>query len=280
LWMAGGIFAFTSMAVFGRTILTELDTFELMLYRSIIGVAIMGSVVVITRRPGAIRTKRPVLHLIRNLSHFTGQNLWFFALTLIPLAPVFALEFTSPIWVMLLATVFLGEKLTPTRIGVIALGFLGVLIVVRPGGGADPFGLVIAALAAIGFAGSIVTTKLLTRTESVVTILFWLTGMQVVFGLITACIDGQIAWPSAAVWPSVVAVGIAGLVAHTCLTKALSLAPATIVVPMDFARLPVAAILGVLIYAEALDPFVFVGAALIFGANYLNLWREARHKAG
>jgi drug/metabolite transporter (DMT)-like permease len=275
-WMIGAILALTSMAVTGRIVLDELDTFELMLYRSIIGVCVMCVVVTLGPGPGSVRTARPGLHLLRNASHFAGQNLWFFALTLIPLSTVFALEFTSPIWVMVLAGVFLGERLTLTRVVALVAGFLGVLVVVRPGTGGDPLGLMTAALAAIGFAGSMVATRSLTSTESVITILFWLTVTQAVFGLVFAGFDGGIAWPSASIWPALVAIGLAGLAAHFCLTTALSLAPATIVVPIDFARLPLAAVLGVILYNEALDPFVILGAALIFGGNYLNIWRESR----
>lgn len=276
VWMIGAIVSLTSMAISGRIVLSELDTFELMLYRSLLGVAIMVGVVVAGPGLGSVRTARPGLHLLRNAAHFAGQNLWFFALTLIPLSTVFALEFTSPIWVMVLAGLFLGERMTITRVAALVLGFLGVLLVVRPGTGGDPFGLVTAALAAIGFAGSMVATRSLTSTESVLTILFWLTVTQAVFGLVFAGFDGQIAWPSPALWPAVAAIGVAGLAAHFCLTTALSLAPATIVVPIDFARLPLAAILGMLLYAEPIDIFVVLGAILIFGGNYLNIWRESR----
>jgi drug/metabolite transporter (DMT)-like permease len=122
----------------------------------------------------------------------------------------------------------------------------------------------------------VLTTKLLTRTETIFCILFWLTIMQAVFGVACAGYDGDIAWPSAATWPFIVMVGVAGLSAHLCLTTALSLAPATVVTPFDFLRLPVIAALGALIYGEALEIWVLVGAALIFAANYLNTWEESR----
>jgi drug/metabolite transporter (DMT)-like permease len=95
--------------------------------------------------------------------------------------------------------------------------------------------------------------------------------MQAVFGIACASWDGDVTWPSLAIWPWVVAISFAGLGAHFCLTKALSLAPAIIVMPFDFARLPIIALIGALAYNEALDPWVFLGAAIIFGSNYLNL---------
>lgn len=275
-WMVGAIVSFTSMAVAGRNVAVELDTFELMMYRSFIGVAI---VLVIASTAGAlhhISTRSMGLHLARNISHFAGQNLWFAALSMIPLAQLFALEFTSPIWVILLAPVFLGERLTPLRGVVAGLGFLGVLIVARPDFANPDPGVILAALAAIGFAGSMIFTKRLTRTESTTCILFWLTMMQAAFGVLCAGWDLDIAWPSLTVWPWVVVVSIAGLAAHFCLTTALGLAPATVVVPLDFARLPVAALLGVVLYGEGLDLWVILGAAIIFGANYMNIALEKR----
>jgi len=170
--------------------------------------------------------------------------------------------------------------LTTTQVvfGLIAavIGFVGILIVTRPSPETFHIGLVTAALAAIGFAGSAVFTRKLTRTETITCILFYLTVMQALMGIAFAGFDGDIALPTAANVPWVVVIAVAGLVAHFCLTTALSLAPATIVMPIDFARLPVIAIVGMLIYAEALDPFVLLGAVLIFGANYFNIWSSTR----
>ncbi len=276
VWMSGAIVSFSTMAIAGRAVLGVLDTFELMMYRSFIGVAVILVVGGWTGRLSEVRFDRLGLHFLRNLCHFAGQNLWFYALGLISLAQLFALEFTSPIWLMVFAALFLGERLTGIRLTALALGFLGALIVARPGTGGDPLGLLIAAMSAVGFAGSIVITKALTRTETIVGILFWLTLMQAGMGLIATGWDGDIAWPPLNLWPWVVLVGCAGLVAHTCLTNALMLAPATVVTPIDFLRLPAIAVVGWAFYAEALDIWVFVGAGLIFAGNYLNIWTEAR----
>ena len=275
-WMTGAILSFSSMAVAGRALSGELDTFEMMMYRSFIGLAVVLSVGLATGKLREVRFDRLPLHLVRNLAHFTGQNLWFYSLSLITLAQVFALEFTSPIWVVILAVVFLGEKLTRIRLLAVLLGFAGALAVARPGAGGDPLGLALAAASAVCFAGSIVSTKMLTQTETILGILFWLTAMQAVMGIVATGWDGDIAWPSAAAWPWVALIGCAGLLAHTCLTNALAVAPATVVTPMDFLRLPVIAMVGMLFYGEALDIWVFVGAALIFSGNYLNIWSESR----
>ncbi len=276
IWMVGAILSFTSMAVAARAISHELDTFEIMLYRSLIGLAIVLAVGRAYGTLGQVQTARLGLHGLRNICHFAGQNLWLFAVTAIPLAQVFALEFTSPVWAMFLAVFVLGERLTRARILTAVLGFAGILIVTEPWGVAIGSGVIAGAVAAIGFAGSAVFTRLLTRNESITSILFWLTAMQAAFGLICAGYDGDIAIPSAASLPGVAVISVAGLVAHFCLTRALSLAPAAVVMPVDFARLPIIATVGVLLYDEPLTATVLIGAAIIFGANYANIVVEQR----
>ena len=276
--MSGAILSFTTMAVAGRAAAFDLDTFEIMFYRSCIGFLVVLAVSSVAGTRRQIRAQKLGLHFIRNLAHFSGQNLWFYAITVIPLAQVFALEFTSPLWVLLLSPFILGEKLTSARILAGILGFIGILIVARPSPESINPGIVTAALAAIGFALSALFTRRLTRTESITCILFWLTLMQIGFGLIAAGYDGDMALPSTQTLPWLVLIGFAGLLAHFCLTSALAIAPATVVVPIDFIRLPAVAIIGALVYGEALDLWVFVGALVIFGANYWNIWMETRAK--
>lgn len=277
LWMIGAIFSFTSMAIAGRALASQFDTFEIMTYRSLLGVLIVVTIAWAAGTLPQIRRDQLGLHLIRNIGHFTGQNLWFYAITMAPLAQVFALEFTSPLWVTMLAPFFLGERLTRTRVLAALAGFVGILIVTRPGTAMmlNP-GLVAAAFAAIAFAATAIFTRLLTRSQSITCILFYLTSMQAVFGLVCAGFDGDIAWPQGTAWAWLTVVGCAGLLAHFCLTKALSMAPASVVMPLDFARLPIIAFVGVALYSEPLEMMVFVGAILIFGANYLNIRVETR----
>ncbi|MBQ1204211.1 MAG: DMT family transporter [Loktanella sp.] len=275
-WMIGAIIAFTTMAIGGRSVSAELDTFELMLYRSLIGIFIVVAIAGYAGRLGDIRAQKLGLHLIRNIVHFIGQNLWFFAIMTIPLAQVFALEFTTPIWVLLLSPLILQERLTGMGLVAALIGFVGILIVARPDPANMSPGLLAAAGCAIFFALSAIYTRKLTRTESVTSILFFLTTSQTVFGLICAGYDGEIAVPSLALMPWVVVISIAGLVAHYCLTKALAIAPASTVMPLDFARLPTIAVVGMLLYGEPLELLVFVGATLIFVGNYINIRHATR----
>ena len=276
LWMTGTITSFSVMAVAGREVSSQLDTFEIMLYRSLVGVIVVCVAAGLFGTWRHIDTTRLGTHTLRNIAHFTGQNLWFYAVTLIPLAQVFALEFTTPIWVILLSPLVLGERLTTVRLTAAALGFAGILIVARPGIAGINAGVITAASCAIFFALTIMMTKRLTRAERITSILFWLTTMQLVLGVLMAGYDGDIAVPDLAAVPWVVLIGIAGLMAHFCLTNALSIAPATVVVPFDFARLPTIAVVGMLVYGEMVDIWVLVGAVVIFAGNYLNIWTETR----
>lgn len=271
LWMIASISAFLAMAVAGREVSTTHDTFEIMTWRSLIGFVIIAGAALATRRTREIKTNRLPAHLWRNAVHFTGQNLWFWALAVIPLGQVFALEFTSPIWVILLAPIFLGEKLTPAKLIAAAFGLTGTIIVARPDFTAFDPGIAAAALAALCFATTNIATKTLTRHESILSIMFWLTLMQLTMGLVMALHDGVFTWPTPQTLPYLLTIGICGLIAHFCLTTALSLAPASVIIPVDFLRLPVAIAIGWLLYGEQLELPVLLGAALILIGILTNL---------
>lgn len=271
IWMIGAILSFSAMAIAGREASLSLDTFEIMMYRSFVGVVVVAVAITVLRRWHMVSTKRLAQHGLRNMAHFTGQNLWFYAVSVIPLAQVFALEFTSPIWVILLAPLLLGEKLTRMRGIAVTLGFIGILIVARPSPSTFNIGLACAAGSAIFFALTNIATKRLTRNESIWSIMFWLTTMQLIMGIIFAGWDLDITLPDAQSLPFILIIGCAGLSAHFCITNALSLAPAALVVPIDFARLPFIALLGWLIYGESVEIWLFVGAALILAGNFINI---------
>jgi len=217
---------------------------------------------------GQIRTRRFGGHLLRNMAHLGGQYGWFLGIALIPLAEVFAIEFTTPIWTAILAALFLGERLTARRLVAIALGFAGVLVILRPGVGIVDPGAVAVLGAALGYAVAYVSTKSLARTESPIAILFYMTVLQLPLTFVAALPEWR--WPSAPMWPWLIVVGVAALTAHYCITQALKRADATIVVPLDFLRLPLIAVIGYFAYAEPLNPFTLLGAALVLAGNYIN----------
>ena len=270
-WMIGAVTSFVAMAIAGREISAEMNTFELMLYRSVIGFIIVVFILARSKQ-GFTQVKATHFnqHIIRNVVHFSGQNLWFYGIAVIPLSQLVAIEFTNPIWVALLAPLLLGESFTRTKIMVALLGFAGVLIVAQPGVQPLSWGHAAGLGAAIGFALNTIMTRKIMRVDTVLCVLFWMTLMQSGFALALS-LPGGIPTPSSQTMPWLAVVAIAGLTAHYCLTTALSLAPATIVAPMEFIRLPIIAILGMVVYSEPLMLSVFIGAGFILAANILNL---------
>lgn len=279
LWMAGALLSFSATAIAVRELAPALGLFDILAARAAAGVAIVGAVALLRRRPLAARRMR--LHLARNLVHWGGNYAWSYGVTLLPLAVVFALEFTTPAWVTLLAVLILRERLTASRVAAVALGFLGVLVVLRPGLAAlQPASLVVLA-AAVMFALTAVATKALTRTESVLSILFWMNLIQLPLNLVAGrlfpalpahAFEGHHAVALAVLC-------IAGLTSHWCLTSAYRRGDAILVMPLDFLRIPLIAVLGWRFYGEPLDPWLFVGAGLIVGGIVWNLAAEARRQA-
>jgi len=278
MWMIGAIFSFTAMAVAAREISQTHDSFEIMAARSIIGLALVLIIGKAVGQLGHISGHRLSGHFWRNIVHFTAQNLWFWSLTMIPLAQVFALEFTSPLWVILLSPLFLGERLTLSKLAAAGLGFAGILIVARPDITNLSPGVLAAAGSALGFAATSILTKRLTRDEAIITILFWLTAFQAVFGILAATYDGQVNWPTAETLPWLGLIGVCGVLAHLSLTSALTLAPASFVMPIDFIRLPLIAVIGAMAYGEAIDPFVLGGGVVIFLGIWISIRAELQER--
>ena len=279
VWMIGAMFSFSLMAVSGRELATSLNTFEIMLFRSIIGFLIVLVIGYFARTLFEIKRGRLGLHFFRNLAHFSGQNLWFLAVASIPFSQLFALEFSTPVWVALLAPLFLGEVLTKQRALAVILGFAGVLIVARPDINQFDFAIIAAVACAICFAGSMMATKKLTSDQSITCILFWLTLMQLAMGLVATVFMGTITFPEGVniIW--IMIVGIGGLTAHFCITNALTLAPAIVVIPLDFMRLPLISVIGFLAYGEAFELPILLGAGVIFIAIMLNLKAEKQRQS-
>jgi drug/metabolite transporter (DMT)-like permease len=185
---------------------------------------------------------------------------------------VVAIEFTMPIWSAALAVVFLGERMGGRKWFAVVLGLVGVAVIVRPRAGELDAGQLIALAAALGFAVSVVLVKSLTRTDAAVTISFWMLVVQSVIGLLPALSVWQ--WPSASGWGWVLVVAFCGTYSHYCFARAMQHADATVVVPMDFLRVPLTALVGWLAYSERLDLATGLGVGLILAGNVLNLVRR------
>jgi drug/metabolite transporter (DMT)-like permease len=271
--MAGAIASFTLMGVAGRELSAEMDTFGILLARGIVGLLV---VLVLLQWNGwhHAKTARPLTHLFRNIVHYGGQFGWFYGIALLPMAQVFALEFTVPLWGLLLAVLALGERLTIPRVIALVLGLLGVLVILRPG--VVPLSVAVLAVlgSAVCYAIAHISTKSLITTDSPLNIIFYMTLMQLPIGIVMAWSTFQI--PSPALWPWVIVVGLTALSAHYCLARALARGDASMVLPLDFLRLPVIAIVAAWLYAESIDVFLFAGAALMIIGNLVSLRAERK----
>ena len=269
--MGGAVLSFTAMAVAVRELQRHMGSFEIVFLRSVV---MLGIVLAMLPRAGiaALRTRKFSLHLWRNLIHFLGQVLWVYSIGALTLATVFAIEFTMPVWTAILAWIFLKERFTFPRLVMLTLGLAGVLVIVRPGGS----GFQVAALAMIVgslcYASSFIFTKRLSSTDSALAVLFWMAVIQTPVSLVAAV--PQWVTPVPADLPWILGIGVGSFTAHYCMTRAMKLVDAMVAVPIDFARLPLIAVVGALAYGEAFDPLVLVGAGLIFAGTYYSLSRE------
>lgn len=269
MWMAGWLLQLLVIAIAGREALRELNVFQVMEFRSTIGFVLLLPLVYRAGGLARLRTRRPFQHIVRNLVHYGAQLGWFLALTLIPLGEVVAIEFTTPIWTAILATAFLGERMNGGKILAVVLGLIGVIVIVRPGLSAVNVGQLIALVAAVAFGISIAMVKSLTRTDTALQIIFWMTVVQSIAGFIPAVAVWT--WPSTTAWGWLLIVAFCGTFSHYCMARAMLYADATVVVPMDFLRVPLTATAGWLLYAERMDTLSVLGAVLILGGNLLNL---------
>lgn len=269
LWMTGWLTLMLGIMVAGRTAQRELNVFQIMELRAVIGLLLLYPLVYRAGGLSSVRTSVIGQHIGRNLSHYSAQAAWLLALTMIPLGQLIAIEFTMPIWIVILAAIFLNERITTTKALSVVLGLIGVVVIVRPSlDHVDP-GQLIALATAVGFAVSFIMVKNLTRHDSVLTIIFWMVVIQGIMGLVPALVVWR--WPSPEIWGWLVIIAICGTFSHFCVTKAMTYADATVVVPMDFLRVPLAALVGWLVYSEQIDAWTAVGALLILFCNLVNL---------
>ena len=278
-WMLGALLSFSALAVSIRVLASMLNVFEVLAVRSAFASFILIALVYL--RPQlrhGLYPRRMTAHTARAAIHLASQYGWALAVLQLPLAMVFALEFTSPVWICLLAPIFLRERMTVNRIATIVLGFAGVLIILRPGLETVQFASLLVLAAALGYAIFNLITKKLTGTETTFAIVFWMNILQFPMTLIFSdpLFFMHIGWERL---PAAIAVGVSGLSAHFCLTKAFQSGDASVVMPFDFLRIPIIAVVGWAFYGEALDIFVFAGAAVIVAGVAWNLRAEAKYRS-
>jgi drug/metabolite transporter (DMT)-like permease len=275
LWMVGALLSFSVMAVSIRELSRAgLSIFEILAIRSGVALFVLLTLLAVRKdlRVHAL-PRRMGLNLFRNTVHYASQYSWALSLTMLPLATVFALEFTMPAWTAILAVWFLHERMTPSRLGVVILGLIGVLVILRPGiAGFNPAAILVL-LAAFGYAITMITTKQLTKTETTFGIVYWMAVIQLPLSLIGSDPTVFLRFEPRHILPAI-GVGIAGLTSHYCLSNAFRSGDATLVVPLDFMRIPLIAVVGWAFYGERLDVFVLLGAMIIVSGVLWNLRSE------
>ena len=274
LWMIGALTSFCLMAIGARELNGQIGVFQILFFRSIVGLLILLPIILLSnslsKKNHFLFPKRIKLHVVRNLFHFAGQYGWFLGIGLLPLATVFAIEFTVPFWTIIISYLFLKESITVKKVIAVLLGILGVIVIVQPSLEVAHYASLIVLGAATCYAFSHVATKSLSNSESPITIIFMMCLIQAPLGLLLF-IEGWIT-PAGIQWLWLVIIGVTALSAHYCMTKAMQHAEVTFVVTMDMFRLPLISIIGVLLYSESFSVALVIGILLIVGGNSLNIY--------
>ena len=272
LWMIAAAAALTAMAVCIRY-LPAYSILLMIFLRNVINLVLMAPSMIRQGR-SMVFTQRLGTHALRNLFLYTGNCAWFYGVTLISLADVASLQFTSPLFTAIIAAAFLGEKIGSHRMIAILVGFAGALIIIRPGVIPVNLGTMMILIAAFLYSCAHVVTKRLSDTESGSTVVFYMSVTILVYSAIPAFVVWET--PTWADRPAMIGLGVTGYATHYCITRSLAAGDASFVIVFDFMRLPFSAILGWLLFEEMLDAWTVGGALIIFAAGYYSTIREAK----
>jgi drug/metabolite transporter (DMT)-like permease len=273
LWMILGGLSLLFLAIVIRELQSKYHVLEMIFMRSVISFLLILPWALRQKR-AELQTKRLPLHIFRNGMHYLGNIGWFVGVTLVSLADLQALQFTTPLFTIILAAIFLREVVGPHRWIATAIGFVGALVIIRPGFIPISEGTIAVVLSALFYASSQTATKSLSRTDSPNAILLY---MSLIFIPISAI-------PAAFVWVTpewedtiyIILLGVFGYLAHACIIRSFATADASYVMPFDFLRLPFSALFGFFLYQERPEIWVWIGASIIFIATYYISWREAQ----
>lgn len=269
LWMTGTIFSFTLMAVAGRELSGDINTFVILFFRSLLGLVVITLLIVTLKKTAYLKTSQIKTHLLRNSFHFLGQYGWFVGLGLLPLAQVFAIEFTVPFWTAIIAAVFLKDHLNSTKVFSIIIAFIGVLLIVQPSLDHFDSASLIVLAAAVCYSFAHTGTKILSKHNHTLTILFYMCLIQLPIAGVLMIPYWEM--PNATQWGWILIVAVTALSAHFCMTQAMLTSTVTTVVTLDFVRLPVVGLVAFLLYQEPFGLLPIIGTAVIFLAMILNI---------
>ena len=272
LLMLGSTLFFAIMVIAIRLAAAELHAFEIAFFRSFFGM-LAALPLLRLHGIGLLRTGQFPRYLIRCVLGTAAMFCGFWAIANLPLAHAVSLSYASPIFVTIAAALWLGEQVRARRWTAVAAGFIGVLVIVRPGTAGFSWGSLVAVAAAMISAVVAIQIKQLTRTEPADRVVLWTTILWVPLSLPAALAVWE--WPTGTTWLWVVAAGILGTAGHMLWTRALKLGDVSALSPISFLQLPIVALLGWLLFSEALDAWTIAGAAIILGANGYIAHREA-----
>jgi len=273
LWMTTAIVLFSAMTVLIRMLTADIPVHQIVFVRGVASVLLLVPWLA-SQGVQSLVTHRFGLLMGRGVLTSIGLITWIYAIARIPLAEAVALHFTLPLFGILLAAYFLHEKLDIHRGAVTLIGFLGTLVILRPGVETMDILSLIVLLSALAYAGTGIQTKMLVRTETSAAIVFYVSAFTAVAFAIPCLI--QWADPTALQWVMLVGVAVFNVAAQSCMNRAFAAADAGFVLPFDFLRLPFAVVAGFFLFSETPDVWTILGAAIIFGATYYNTQRERR----
>ncbi|MBM3485843.1 MAG: DMT family transporter [Alphaproteobacteria bacterium] len=273
LWMGFAALAFAAGFVVIRYLSARYSVYELALFRSgLAAVLMLPWAIGAWRRVIGVRRWR--IYLLYALTMYAGILCWFFALAHLPTAEATALYFTTPLFTIVIAAVFLGEKVGLRRWTATLIGFLGALVIIRPGVVAVSLPVIAVLATAFLFAIANVAIKALAATDGSNTVVFHGFLLVTIAGVVPA-LDGWVT-PSWADMPWILFAGVSGLVSQQCFTRAVAAAPISVVMPPYFLQLPFAALFAWILFAELPSVYVWAGAAIICGSSYYIALREAQ----
>ena len=260
------VLSFAAMVICVRLLADAISSVEQVFLRSVFGLVFM--LAVMTRRGGLprIRTNRLGMHFTRTVLTYLGVATWFYALTRMELAEAVAIHFTLPLFGIVLAIIFLKEQVTVDRWIATFVGFAGALVIIRPGMVELEFVAFVVLFSAAAYGAGDVALKKLSETESSALIVLVLNLFMVPMSLVPALFDWT--WPRWGDVPVILLLGLTGVAAHYCLARSMALADASVVIPMEFLRLPVLGAAGYWLFDEVPDRWTLVGALIICGATY------------
>ena len=274
LWLLASAFLFTIMQTIAKYLGQRLDPFQVSLARAFFGLlAIVPFLMRAGFGDGGIKTKVLPLQLLRGVVGTLAMFCGFYAVTHMPLADAQSLNFARGLFLVPLAIIFLKEKVGTRRVAAMAIGFLGVVIMLRPTGEIEPAAL-IALLGAALVALATVLVKIVSRYDTPITLMFY-TGFV---GTLVAVVPAVLNWvpPTAMEYFLLVVVGVMGATAHNCFIRGYAIGDTTAVAPFEYSSLIFAAIAGVFIFADLPDVYTILGAMIIVGASLYIVRREAQ----